>query len=92
MKHIHTRKIQYQCRMEDVVWFVVYYLHGTRHNTNGPAFIEYREDGSPYSMSYYHQDKWHRTNGPAHSKYHPDGTLARASYYLHGVSQPQGKA
>jgi hypothetical protein len=59
-----------------------YELNGSYHKEDGPAFIEYREDGSISYQSYWLNNNRHREDGPAMIDYHTDGSINRRDYYL----------
>jgi antitoxin component YwqK of YwqJK toxin-antitoxin module len=42
-----------------------YYCNGSIHRINGPAFIEYYENGNICNEEYFINGKRHREDGPA---------------------------
>lgn len=56
----------------------IYYYH----RENGPAYIEYRKDGSIRHEAYWINNKLHRANGPAYIQYNRDGSIEDERYYI----------
>jgi antitoxin component YwqK of YwqJK toxin-antitoxin module len=55
---------------------------GLYHRLDGPAFIEYYEDGGVHTESWSRNDKGHREDGPAWISYEEDGSIDRIMFYL----------
>ena len=62
---------------------------GREHREGGPAFIEYRVDGSVESESYYREGQLHREGGSALISYWADGSVW-CEYYLHDQKHRDG--
>ena len=69
--------------------YIVYFLNGKYHRTDGPAFIYYYENGQVNCVYYYLNDKRHRTDGPAIIRYYENGQIQSEKYYLN--SKPLSK-
>lgn len=61
-----------------------YYNSNKIHRDNGPARIDYNEDGSKYSEAWYKLDLIHRDDGPAYILYDEEGEPALKRWYLLG--------
>ena len=61
-----------------------WYQDGKLHRLNGPAIIDYYEDGSIQSESWYQDGKRHRLDGPAYIIYYQDGSIQSESWYQDG--------
>jgi len=57
----------------------------TWHRLDGPAFIEYRENGNIRYESYWINGKLHRLNGPAVIRYNMNGSIQYIEYWLNGI-------
>ena len=57
---------------------------GQLHCEDGPAFINYYENGSKKYEAYYLNDKLHRTDGPATIGYYENGSKNYEVYYSNG--------
>jgi hypothetical protein len=54
------------------------------HKNNGPADIEYYENGNIKYLYYYLNGKLHNKDGPADIEYYKKGNIEREYYYLNG--------
>lgn len=63
----------------------VFKLNGRVHKEDGPAWIDYFEDGSISEEAYYIDGKMHREDGPAHIEYHRGGSVKYLFYYINGI-------
>ena len=57
------------------------------HNDNGPAVVEYYEDGTLSSEYWYINGKKHNDNGPAEIWYSSDGSVQKKVWYINGYEQ-----
>lgn len=57
------------------------------HNDNGPAIVEYYEDGTLSSEYWYINGKKHNNNGPAEIWYSSDGSVQKKAWYINGYEQ-----
>lgn len=63
-----------------------YYVGGKLHRENGPAFVEYYNNGSIKSQSYYIKGKLNRKdNGQTIIDYHINGNKRRECYCLNSI-------
>ncbi len=61
-----------------------HYYKFSLHRTDGPAVIEYYENGKVKKELYYFEGKIHRTDGPAVIEYDLEGNIKRKMFYLKG--------
>lgn len=66
-----------------------WYKDGNRHREDGPAVIEYREDGRIREEEWWFSDRLHRAgagpeDGPAVIVYREDGSVKQRTWYHHG--------
>ena len=59
-------------------------LNSQLHRTDGPAFINYRPDGTVLYEERWSHGKLHRTDGPAFTSYWPDGTVEFEERWFQG--------
>ena len=66
--------------------------HGKLHREGGPAWEEFRADGSVGYREWYRDGKLHREGGPAVEGFRPDGSVGYRVWYEHGkqVAAPEG--
>jgi len=57
----------------------------TFHREDGPALIEYDNDGNLLCEEYMFNGKYHRLNGPAYIEYIEDGSIYHESYHIYGT-------
>lgn len=57
---------------------------GEEHMENGPACVEWWENGKIKSKFYYNHGKSHRVNGPAYTTWDLDGSKECEKYFLNG--------
>jgi len=57
----------------------------TRHRTDGPAVIQYYDNGLVKYEEYWVNDKCHRLGGPAIIQYNEDCNIEYESYYIKGT-------
>jgi len=62
-----------------------YYKFGVPHNSNGPAYTFYYENGVKSYELYYINGKLHNSNGPADIIYYIDGQKHQERYFDNGV-------
>ena len=55
------------------------------HREDGPAYIEWYENGSIAEEEYWINDKLHREDGPAFQSWFEDGRELRKEYYINDV-------
>jgi hypothetical protein len=60
--------------------------HGRRHREDGPAYIQYFQDGNIDYLSYEKNGKRHRLDGPAEVLNDRNGNTHEERYYIHGKS------
>ena len=82
-KPIH--RIEYYDKEKTKKHFESWKLNGKYHREDGPAFIEYRNDGSIWSKHYCINGKFHREDGPAFIEYNSNGNIASERYYINGI-------
>lgn len=65
---------------------ITYFKNNERHNSNGPAYIEYYNSGIVKYEIYYIDGVKHRniSEGPAMIKYHKNGSKKESQYYTNG--------
>lgn len=51
------------------------------HRINGPAYIQYYDNGNLKTKQYFINGRLHREDGPAVIEYYPDGKLYYKAYY-----------
>ena len=57
----------------------------TYHRLDGPAFIEYRENGMIRREGYWINDMLHRLDGPAHITYNHTGNIQLIEYWINDI-------
>jgi len=63
-----------------------YYLDGKTHRVDGPAYVEYRDDGSFLCESWYCHGSWHRdpAQGPASTWINPETGNRYENFFVNG--------
>jgi antitoxin component YwqK of YwqJK toxin-antitoxin module len=56
------------------------------HRDDGPAYIEYYENGNIRGKTYFLNGNYHRPDGPAIISYYENGNVDYKSYNLNGQS------
>ena len=62
----------------------VYYKNNKIHRDNGPAVIEYYDNGNKEREYYYKDGKQHNDKGPGFISYNEDGSIKNKTYWLNG--------
>ena len=66
--------------LEEEIWF----FNGITHKTDGPAFIEYGDNGEILCESWYLNGKMHKTDAPADIYYNDIGEIIAEFWHLNG--------
>jgi antitoxin component YwqK of YwqJK toxin-antitoxin module len=66
------------------VEFEYYFINGTYHREDGPAYIWYYKNGNVESEYYILNGKRHREDGPAVIWYYENGNVDYERYYING--------
>lgn len=72
-------------KIVNIAEFVVeeFWVHGKRHNPNGPAYRQWKS-GILISEFYYIRDKLHNPNGPAIRRWDDSGKLICEEFWIRG--------
>ena len=62
----------------------IHYKNNKIHRDDGPAVIEYYDNGNKRSECYYKDGKKHNDKGPGFISYHEDGRIKNKTYWLNG--------
>lgn len=79
----HPRRLYTITPVETGGWLKEYRRGEELHRVGGPAFTEYRADGTPMIEIYYLRGQRHRVGAPAAVTERVDGVRVE-TYYLHG--------
>lgn len=60
-------------------------VNGRRHRTDGPAWVEYYENGKVKREEYFYDDVLHREDGPAFIEYFENGSKKTEVYCINGM-------
>lgn len=55
------------------------------HNSNGPAYIDFHDDGTIWYEEWFIHGKLHNENGPARIRYGKDGAVLARAWYLYDI-------
>ena len=58
--------------------------NGEHHNENGPAVIQYDQNGNVSYKEWYVNGEHHNKNGPARIAYYENGNVKYKSWYING--------
>jgi hypothetical protein len=64
---------------------------GQLHRIDGPAWFQYRADGTLWTVGWWIDGSFHREDGPAYTELDRKGNVIEESWYIHGRKQKESE-